>query len=55
MSSIIELIRPEWSELSALKFENLCYLTVYTLPSANIDQSVPNLAAVYMPMRSWKV
>ena len=26
---------------------------VYTLASANIDQSVPNLATIYMPMRSW--
>ena len=28
------------------------YLTVYTLASANIDQLVPNLATVYMPIRS---
>ena len=34
------------AELSALEFENLPYLTVYTLASANIDQSVP----VYMPI-----
>ena len=26
---------------------------VYTLASANINQSVPNLATVYMPIRSW--
>ena len=25
---------------------------VYTLTSANIDQSVPNLATIYMPIRS---
>ena len=25
---------------------------VYTLASANIDQSVPNLATIYMPIRS---
>ena len=25
---------------------------VYTLASANIDQSVPNLATMYMPIRS---
>ena len=25
---------------------------VYTLASANIDQSVPNLAAIYLPIRS---
>ena len=26
---------------------------VYTLASANIDQSVPNLATIYLPIRSW--
>ena len=52
MSSIMELIRQELSELSALELENLPYLTVYSLPSANIDQSVPNLATTYMPIRS---
>ena len=31
MSSTVELIRPELSELSALEFENLPYLTVFTL------------------------
>ena len=53
MSSIMELIGPDLSELSALEVENLPYLTVYTLASANIDQSVPNLATIYMPIRSW--
>ena len=52
MSSIMDLIGQEISELSALEFENLPYLTVYTLASANIDQSVPNLATMYMPIRS---
>ena len=52
MSSIMEPIRPELSELSALEFENLLYLTVYSLASANIDQSVPNLATIHMPMRA---
>ena len=52
-SSIMEPIGPELSELSALEFENLQYLTyVYTLASANIDQSVPNLATIHMPMRA---
>ena len=37
MCLIIDLIGPELSELSALEFENLPYLTVYTLASANID------------------
>ena len=48
----MELIRPELSELSALELENLLYLTSLTLASANIDQSVPNLATIYMPIRS---
>ena len=31
MSLIMDLIRPEMSELSALEFENLPYLTLFTL------------------------
>ena len=31
MSSILELIGPELSELSALELENLLYLTLFTL------------------------
>ena len=52
MSSIVEVIGPELSELSALDLENLPFLTVYSLASANIDQSVPNLATIHMPMRA---
>ena len=53
MISIMELIGPELSELSALELENLLYLTfVYTLASANIDQSVLNLATIYVLIRS---
>ena len=52
MSSIMELIGPELSELSALEFENLPYLTVYSLVSANIDQSVSNLTTIHMLMRA---
>ena len=52
MSSIMDLIRPELSELSALEFENFPYLTLFTLSSANIDQSVPNLDTIYMPIKS---
>ena len=53
MSSIMKRIRPELSELSALEYEKLPYLTLFTLlTSANIDQSVPNLATIYMPIRS---
>ena len=53
MSSIMDLIGLELSKLSALEFENLPYLTVYTLASANIYQSVPNLATIYLPIKSW--
>ena len=52
MSSITELIGPELSEMSALELENLSYLTVYSLASTNIDQSVTNLATIYMPIKS---
>ena len=52
MSSIMDQIRPELFELSALELENLPYLTLLTLASANIDQSVPNLATIYLPTRS---
>ena len=52
-SLIMHLIRPELPELSALELENLPHLTsVYTLASAIIDQSVPNLATIYLPIRS---
>ena len=46
----MELLGPELSELSALELENLPYLTMFTLASANIDQSLPNLATIHMPM-----
>ena len=46
MSSIMDIIRPELSKLSTLELENLAYLTVYTLASANIHQSAPNLITV---------
>ena len=46
MSLIMELIRP----VKAGKFAIFDY--VYTLASANIDQSVPNLATIYMFMKS---
>ena len=52
MSFIMELIGPELSELSVLELENLPYLTVYFLASVNIDQSLPNLATIHMPMRA---
>ena len=52
MSSIMQFIGPEQSELSALELENLPYLTSFTLAFANTDQSVPNLATMYIPIRS---
>ena len=52
MSSIMDLIGPELFELFALELENLPYLTLFTLASANIDQPVPNLATIYMPIKS---
>ena len=53
MSSIMDLIGPELFELSALELEKLPYLTLfYSLVSANIDQSVPNLATIYIPIKS---
>ena len=53
MSSTMEPIGPELSELSALEFEIFAIFDyVYSLASANIDQSVPNLATIHMPMRA---
>ena len=53
MRSIIDLIGPELFESSALELKNLPYLTiVYTLESANIDQSVLNLATIFIPIIS---
>ena len=52
MSSIMDVIGPELSELSTLELENFPYLTLFTIPSANIDQSVPNLVTIYMPIKS---
>ena len=51
MSSIMDVIGPELFELPALELENLPYLT-NSLASAYIDQSVPNLATIYMSIRS---
>ena len=49
----MEPMGPDLFELSALhilKFAIFDY--VYSLASANIDQSVPNLATIHMPMRA---
>ena len=49
----MDLIGPELSKLSALEFENFSIFDfVYTLASTNIDQSVPNLDTIYMPIKS---
>ena len=52
MSLIMDVIRPELSELSTLELGNFLYMTVYTLASANIDQSVPKLVTIDMPIKS---
>ena len=48
----MEPIGPELSELSALEFENLLYLTVYSLASTNINRSSLNLVKMYMTTRA---
>ena len=54
MSSIMEQIESEHPQLFALEFgKNVESDFVYTLASTNIDQSVPNLATIHMPMRAW--
>ena len=53
MSSIIGQIEPEHPELFALEFGKIAeYDFVYTLPSTNINQSVPNLVKMYVIIRS---
>ena len=52
MSSIMDLMGPELFVLSALEFEKFSIFDfVYTLASANIDQSTPNLVKMYMTIR----
>ena len=53
MSLIMVIIRPELSELPTLELKkNAIFDFVYTLAIANIDQSVPNLVTIYMPIKS---
>ena len=53
MSSIMEQIEPELFELSVLEFGNIAESDfVYTLASANINQSAPNLVKMYVTIRS---
>ena len=54
MSSIMNLIWPELSELFALEFAKIAESDfVYTLAFTNIDQLVPNMVTIYMTMSSW--
>ena len=53
MSLIMEQIKPEYPELFALEFGKIAETDfVYILASPNINQSAPNLATIYMPIRS---
>ena len=53
MSSIMEPIGPELSELSALEFEKFAIFDyVYSLASTNINQSSLNLVKMYMTPRT---
>ena len=53
MSSIMDLIGPELFELSAPCIRKISIFDfVYTLASANIDQSVPKLTTVYIAIKS---
>ena len=53
MSLIMDQIEPDHLELFALEFGKIAESDfVNTLASTNIDQSVPNLATIHMPMRA---
>ena len=53
MCLIMGQIELEYPELFALEFGKIAESDfVYTLASANIDQSVPNLVTIYMPIKS---
>ena len=52
MSLIMGQIKPEHPELLALEFGKIAvYGFVYTLSSANIEQSAPNLSKIFMSNR----
>ena len=54
MSSIMEQIEQELPELFVLVFGKIAESDfVYTLASANINQSAPNLVKMYVTIRSW--
>ena len=53
ISSIMERIEPELPELFVLEFGKIAESDfVYTLASANINQSAPNLVKMYVTIRS---
>ena len=52
ISSFMDVFRPELSKLFDLKLENLPYFTFYTLASAKINQSAPNLVKMSTTIRS---
>ena len=52
MSLIMGKIKPEHLELLTLEFGKIAeYDFVYTLSSANIEQSAPNLSKIFMSNR----
>ena len=54
ISSIMDLIRPELSELFAVEFAKIADSDfVYTIAFTNVDQLVPNIVTIYMTMSSW--
>ena len=53
MSSIMDLIGPELSELFALEFAKIAESDfVYTVAYRNVDQLVPNMVTIYVTLRS---
>ena len=52
MSSIMDLIGPELFELFALEFENLPYLTLFTLSTLQILTNLYQTWPQYMPIKS---
>ena len=53
MSLIMDLIRSELSRVICPWIRKFAIFDfVYTIASANIDQSIPNLATIYMGIRS---
>ena len=54
MRSIMDLMRPELSELFPVEFAKIAESDfVYTIASTNVVQLVPNMVTVYMTMRFW--